>query len=66
MPVYKHKGKWMYDFYGRTSAVQAGRVPGQRRSEGCRGEGAEHANLINMDFVKLCERQIEGGRNKAK
>ncbi len=67
MPVYKHKGKWMYDFWKNDVRYRQGGYLDKEEAKDAEARARSTANLINMDFVKLCEdrlKEVETRRSK--
>lgn len=67
MPVYKHKKKWMYDFWKSGVRYRQGGYADKQGAVEAEAKARTTANLINMDFVELCESrlaEIETRRSK--
>ena len=59
MPVYRHKGKWMYDFWKNEVRYRKGRYLSKQDAIEAEARARSTAKLINMDFVKLCENRLD-------
>ncbi len=59
MSVYKHKGKWMYDFWKNEVRYREGGYPTKLDAQEAEARARSTANQINMDFVKLCESRLD-------
>lgn len=56
---YKHKGRWMYDFWKNGVRYRQGGFAEKQEAVEAEAKARTTANLINMDFVKLCESRLE-------
>jgi integrase len=59
VPVYRHKGKWMYDFWKNEVRYRKGRYLSKQDAIEAEARARSTAKLINMDFVKLCENRLD-------
>ncbi|MBA4390619.1 MAG: hypothetical protein C0399_06760 [Syntrophus sp. (in: bacteria)] len=58
MAVYRHKGKWMYDFWKNKVRYRQGGFQDKQDAIEKEAIARSTASLINMDFVKLCESRL--------
>jgi len=59
MAIYKHKGKWMYDFWKNGVRYRKGGFQDKQEAIEAEAKARSTANLINMDFVQLCESRLD-------
>lgn len=59
MAIYKHKGKWMYDFWKNGVRYRKGSIQDKQEAIEIEARTRSTANLINMDFVQLCESRLD-------
>ncbi len=58
MPVYRHKKKWMYDFWKNEVRYRKGGYLTKQDAIEAEARARSTAKLINMDFVRLCENRL--------
>jgi integrase len=59
MGIYKHAGKWMYDFWKGGIRHRKGGYKTKREAEIAKAKMLERAKRINTDFISLCEKRLE-------
>lgn len=59
MAIYKHKKKWMYDFWKNGVRYRQGGFTEKQGAVEAEAKVRTTSSLINMDFVKLCESRLE-------
>ncbi len=59
MAIYKHKGKWMYDFWKNEVRYRKGGFLDKQEAIEAEARARSTAKLINMDFVSLCESRLD-------
>ncbi len=59
MPVYRHKKKWMYDFWKNEVRYRKGGYSTKQKAVEAEAKARATARMINMDFVQLCESRLK-------
>lgn len=59
MAVYKHKGKWMYDFQKNGVRHREGGFETKVDAQLAEAKAKKSVAKINTDFIKLCESRLE-------
>ena len=59
MAIYKHKGKWMYDFTKNKVRNRQGGFDTKNQAIIAQAKAKENLSKINLDFIKLCESRLE-------
>ncbi|MFA4919864.1 MAG: site-specific integrase [Thermodesulfovibrionales bacterium] len=59
MGIYKHAGKWMFDFWKAGIRHRKGGFKTKQEAEIAKGKTMERLKKINTDFISLCEKRLE-------
>jgi integrase len=59
MSVYKHRGKWMYDFWKNAVRYRDGGYETKTEAQDEEAKVRANAKRINTDFMKLCTSRLE-------
>jgi integrase len=59
MGIYKHQGKWMFDFWKGRRRYRKGGFKTKREAEIAKGRELEKAKQTNTDFISLCEKRLD-------
>ncbi len=59
MSIYKHHGKWMYDFTRNNQRFREGKFETKGEAIDEEAKARATAKRINTDFIKLCESRLE-------
>lgn len=59
MAVYKHRGKWMYDFWKNEVRYRESGYESKAEAQDEEAKARTTAKKINTDFIKLCNSRLE-------
>jgi integrase len=59
MSVYRHQGKWKYDFWKNKVRHQEGGFPTKQEAKAQEAEARKNLKLIPSDFIALCESRLK-------
>lgn len=59
MSVYRHQGKWKYDFWKNKVRHQEGGFPTKQEAKAQEAEARKNLKQINSDFIALCESRLK-------
>lgn len=59
MTVYRHQGKWMYDFQKNKQRYKGSGYATKQEAKDAESEARKKVGKINTDFINLCEKRLE-------
>jgi integrase len=64
MTVYKHQGKWKYDFWKDGRRMRKGGYDTKQEARTEEAKARTNLRRINTDFIRLCEKRLEEVESK--
>ena len=59
MTVYRHQGKWLYDFRKEGQRFKNGGYPTKQEARSAEAEARKRVRRTNLDFIKLCASRLK-------
>lgn len=59
MSVYRHQGKWKFDFWKANVRHQEGGFPTKQEAKAAEAEARKNLKQMNLDFMKLCGSRLK-------
>ena len=59
MAVYRHQGKWNYDFWKNKVRHQKSGFPTKQEARAAEAEARKNLKQMNLDFIALCESRLK-------
>ncbi len=58
MTVYRHQGKWRFDFLKGGRRFKGGGYPTKQEARSAEAEARKHVRKTSLDFIKLCASRL--------